>query len=35
MHGVPISIVSDRAPVSLPDFGIAYRKPWVLVEFQY
>ena len=35
MHGVLISIVSEKAPVSLPGFGIAYRKPWVLVEFQY
>ena len=30
LHGVPISIVSDRAPDSHPDFGPVYRMPWGL-----
>ena len=28
LHGVPISIVSDRDPDLHPDFGPIYRIPW-------
>jgi hypothetical protein len=29
LHGVPLSIVSDRDPISLPDSGVLSRKRWV------
>ena len=28
LHGIPSSIVSDRDPYLLPDFGLVCRKPW-------